>query len=244
MDYTVWNPGQDLNIPVQYTPRSLFHKTENKCALQEHFALPVDKSVPVFSVISRLVEQKGIDLIMDIVPALVQQKAQLIVLGSGDEQLETALRKAAEKYPRNIGVFIGYDEVLAHQIEAGADIFLMPSRFEPCGLNQIYSQRYGTVPIVRHTGGLVDTVTNTTAETLADKTATGFSFQAATPAALWEAVELALHYYRQPDSWTQIVCAGMKQDFSWKRSAQQYIELYQTVLSQHAGEALTGQALP
>jgi starch synthase len=244
VDYTVWNPGRDLNIPVQYNQRSLFHKTENKCALQEHFALPVDNSVPVFSVISRLVEQKGIDLIMDIVPLLVKQNAQLVVLGSGDGQLETALRKAAVKYPRNIGVFIGYDEALAHQIEAGADIFLMPSRFEPCGLNQIYSQRYGTVPIVRHTGGLVDTVTDTTPETLANKTATGFSFQAATPAALGETVQRALLYYREPDTWTQIICAGMKQDFSWKRSAEQYIELYETVLSQHAGEALTGQVLP
>jgi starch synthase len=150
----------------------------------------------------------------------------------------------AGKYPRNIGVFIGYDEALSHQIEAGADIFLMPSRFEPCGLNQIYSQRYGTVPIVRHTGGLVDTVTDTTPETLENKTATGFSFQAATPAALWEAVERALNYYREPDTWTQIVSAGMKQDFSWKRSAELYIELYETVLAQHAGEAITGQVLP
>jgi starch synthase len=244
VDYSVWNPGRDLNIPVQYNHRCLFHKTENKCALQEHFSLPVDNSVPLFSVISRLVEQKGIDLIMDIVPDLVKQNAQLIVLGSGDGQLETAIRKMAGKYPRNIGIFIGYDEALSHQIEAGADIFLMPSRFEPCGLNQIYSQRYGTVPIVRHTGGLVDTVTDTTPETLENKTATGFSFQAATPAALWEAVERALNYYREPDTWTQIVSAGMKQDFSWKRSAELYIELYETVLAQHAGEAITGQVLP
>ncbi|MDH3559856.1 MAG: glycogen synthase GlgA [Gammaproteobacteria bacterium] len=232
-DYTVWNPGRDLHIPVQYNLRSLFHKIENKRDLQEHFALPVDNAVPLFTVISRLVEQKGIDLILEILPDLVKQNAQLVVLGSGDSQLEAALQQASARHPEHIGIHIGYDEVLAHRVEAGADIFLMPSLFEPCGLNQIYSLRYGTVPVVRRTGGLADTIVDTTPETLADKTATGFCFHQASATALWSAVERALAHYRKPDSWAQIMDTGMRQDFSWKRSAQQYVELYTRIIAQH-----------
>ena len=242
VDYSVWNPGRDILIPVQFTARSLTHKVENKQALQEHFKLPVDRTIPVFAVISRLVEQKGIDLILKIVPEFVKQKAQLIILGSGDSKLETGIRDAVKKYPQQVAAHIGYDEALSHHIEAGADIFLMPSRFEPCGLNQIYSQRYGTVPIVRNTGGLVDTVTDTTARTLELKTATGFSFNKAKSTALLKAVERALGYYRQPEIWQQIVCTGMKQDFSWKRSAQLYTELYEVVLAQQADRPITGPA--
>ena len=231
VDYAVWNPGRDLNIPVQFTQRSLFHKTENKSALQERFELPVDKDIPLFAVISRLVEQKGIDLILELVPELVKKGAQLVILGSGDSQLEVDILQAEKKYPQQLGVVIGYDEALAHHIEAGADFFLMPSRFEPCGLNQIYSQRYGTVPIVRHTGGLADTVTDTTPETLDDKTATGFVFSEATATALWGAIERALEHYQDADSWQQIMITGMKQDFSWKRSAEQYLALYEQLLA-------------
>ena len=237
VDYSIWNPGRDILIPVQFTARSLTHKIENKEALQEHFKLPVDRTIPVFAVISRLVEQKGIDLILKIVPDLVKQKAQLIVLGSGDSKLETGIRDAVKKYPQQVAAHIGYDEALSHHIEAGADMFLMPSRFEPCGLNQIYSQRYGTVPIVRNTGGLADTVTDTTAETIESKTATGFSFNKTKASALLKAVERALGYYRQPEIWQQLVCTGMKQDFSWKRSAQLYIKLYETVLTQRKSTA-------
>ena len=242
VDYSVWNPGRDLHIPVQFNARSLIHKLENKQALQEHFGLPVDETIPVFAVISRLVEQKGIDLILDIVPELVKQQAQLIVLGSGDKKLEAGIRDAVTAYPQQVAAHIGYDEALSHHIEAGADIFLMPSRFEPCGLNQIYSQRYGTVPIVRYTGGLADTVTNTTADTLEAKTATGFSFQEATAAALIKAIKRALEHYRQPAIWQQLVCTGMKQDFSWKHSAKLYIALYETVLAQHAGKPIAESA--
>ena len=231
VDYSVWNPGRDLKIPVQFNQRSLFHKIENKRALQEHFNLPVDNNIPLFAVISRLVEQKGIDLVLDIVPRLVEKGAQLIILGSGNSQLEVDILQAEKEYPRQLGVVIGYDEALAHHIEAGADIFLMPSRFEPCGLNQIYSQRYGTVPIVRHTGGLVDTVTDTTPETLADKTASGFAFRKATATALWDAIQRALEHYRDQDGWQQIMTTGMRQDFSWKHSAEQYLALYEQLLA-------------
>jgi len=242
VDYSVWNPGRDILIPVQFNARSLTHKLENKQALQECFKLPVDETIPVLAVISRLVEQKGIDLILDVVPELVKQKAQLVVLGSGDSKLESGIRAAVKKHPKNIAAHIGYDEALSHHIEAGADMFLMPSRFEPCGLNQIYSQRYGTVPIVRHTGGLADTVTDTTPETLETKTATGFSFLNATAPDLKEAIERALGYYRKPAIWQQLVCTGMKQDFSWKRSAQLYIELYETVLGQRTGDTTAESA--
>jgi starch synthase len=242
VDYAVWNPSRDAHIPVKFSARSLPHKLENKRALQKRFALPVANGIPVFATISRLVEQKGIDLIIDIVPDLVAAGAQLTILGSGDLPLEKAIREAAAAYPEHIGVHLGYDEALAHHIEAGADIFLMPSRFEPCGLNQIYSQRYGTVPVVRDTGGLADTVTDTSPETLENKTATGFSFTKSTATALWDAVNRALSCYREPDTWLQIMQAGMKQDFSWKHSAQLYIELYATVLAQHAAEPLTESA--
>jgi starch synthase len=241
VDYNVWNPGRDAHIPVPYTARSLTHKRENKQALQEHFALPADDATPVFAVISRLVEQKGIDLILDIVPRLVRQQAQLIVLGSGDSKLEAAIAAAVTAYPRHVAAHIGYDEALSHHIEAGADMFLMPSRFEPCGLNQIYSQRYGTVPIVRRTGGLADTVTDATPATLEAKTATGFSFTAATAPALMTAVTRALECYRQPLIWEQLVCNGMRQDFSWKRSAQRYLELYEKVLARHAARAVAAR---
>jgi starch synthase len=231
VDYTVWNPGRDLLIPVQFNARSLTHKIENKLALQEHFALPRDEKIPVFATISRLVEQKGIDLILGAIPGIVKQKAQLVVLGSGDSKIETGIRAAVKAYPKQIAARIGYDEALSHHIEAGADIFLMPSRFEPCGLNQIYSQRYGTVPIVRNTGGLADTVTDTTEETLEARTATGFSFSGTTVKDLETTIDRALGYYRQPELWQKIVSNGMKQDFSWKRSALLYLELYETVLA-------------
>jgi starch synthase len=231
VDYSVWSPGRDTQIPVQYSQRCLFHKTENKRALQEHFGLPVDSSRPLFAVISRLVEQKGIDLILEIVPELVNRDAQLVILGSGDPNIESAIGKACVEWPQHIAAFLGYNEALAHHIEAGADIFLMPSRFEPCGLNQIYSQRYGTVPIVRHTGGLADTVTDTNPETLENNTATGFSFTTATAKSLLAAVTRALQYYHAPESWQQIISNGMKQDFSWKRSAEQYLDLFEKILA-------------
>jgi len=241
VDYGVWNPGRDPFIPAQYNVRSLTGKLKNKRALQQHFKLSVADTIPVFAVISRLVEQKGIDLILEIVPKLVMHQAQLIILGTGDSKLEAAIQSAVKAYPQHVAAHIGYDEPLSHHIEAGADIFLMPSRFEPCGLNQIYSQRYGTVPIVRRTGGLADTVTDTTPASIEAKTATGFSFIPATAMALLEAVERALRYYQQPQVWEQLVSTGMRQDFSWRHSAQLYTDLYKKVLMQRsAGSGTLG----
>lgn len=173
-DYDIWNPADDPLIEQPYGPGTQRLKAVNKSALRRHFGLPQDTDAPLFAHIGRLVEQKGIDLLLEALPELMRARAHLIVLGSGECRFEEALRAAAAAHRDRIAVSIGYSEELAHRIEAGADIFLMPSRFEPCGLNQIYSQRYGTVPIVRRTGGLTDTVVDTTEKTIQNKTATGF----------------------------------------------------------------------
>ena len=231
-DYKEWNPAKDSHIPHAFSHTKLAGKAGNKRALQEEFGLPQNPDAPLLGLVSRLVEQKGIDLVKAIIPDLVAQGAQLALIGSGDKRFEQALYQFAHAYPDNISVFIGYNEPKAHRIEAGADMFLMPSRFEPCGLNQIYSLRYGTAPIVRRTGGLADTVADADDENIASKTATGFVFDHPTSEGLRWATERALKLYReQPDLWKQIIITGMKQDFSWKKSAQTYVELYREALS-------------
>jgi starch synthase len=176
--------------------------------------------------VGRLVQQKGVDLVLEALPQLMELPLQLALLGSGEAGYEDGLRRAAEKYPDKLAVTIGYDEPLAHRIEAGSDMFLMPSRFEPCGLNQLYSLRYGTVPIVRPVGGLSDTVVDATPETLEAGTATGVVFDAAQPAALIGALRRALALYADSRRWKRLALTGMQQDFSWRPSAGDYLELY------------------
>lgn len=231
VDYSVWDPRHDPLLPATYNGRSLAGKRRCRQALQQRFDLKGNDSAPLFAHIGRLVEQKGVDLILDCLPKLLAEGAQLVVLGSGDTALETALRSAAAEAPGRVGVHIGYDEALAHLIEAGADSFLMPSRFEPCGLNQLYSLRYGTVPVVHRTGGLADSVVDATEDTLAAGTATGFQFDTPTAEALAGALDRALAARRQPKQWRQLVATGMRQDFSWTRSARSYLELYHRILS-------------
>ncbi len=231
VDYSVWDPRHDPLLPATYNGRSLAGKRRCREALQQRFDLDTNAAAPLFAHIGRLVEQKGVDLILDCLPKLLAEGAQLVVLGSGDARLEAALRAAATKTPGRVGVHIGYDEALAHLIEAGADSFLMPSRFEPCGLNQLYSLRYGTVPVVHRTGGLADSVVDTTEQTLAAGSATGFQFDMPTAEALAGALERALDAWRQPKLWRQLVASGMRQDFSWTRSARSYLELYHRILS-------------
>ncbi|MFI3184353.1 MAG: glycogen synthase GlgA [Methylococcaceae bacterium] len=226
IDMEQWNPETDTNISQPFNRMTLYKKALNKSALQERLALPVDKNIPVFGLISRLVEQKGIDLILECLPEMLTHRIQFVLLGSGNKGLEQRLYNFAEKHPDKISITIGYDEALAHLIEAGADIFLMPSRFEPCGLNQIYSQRYGTIPVVRKTGGLADTVADTLPETLDDNTATGLVFNEASPGALMEAIKRALILYDHPKTWKRLQTNGMRKDFSWTKSAQQYMNLY------------------
>ncbi|HSH28318.1 MAG TPA: glycogen synthase GlgA, partial [Thiohalobacter sp.] len=231
VDYRIWNPAQDPHLPQPYHSRSLAGKAVNKAQLQREFGLPRQPQAPLLAHIGRLVEQKGVDLLLACLPRLLASGAQLVLLGSGQPQLEADLRALRDRYPDRVGLRLDYDEALAHRIEAGADIFVMPSRFEPCGLNQLYSLRYGTVPVVRRTGGLADTVIDADATTLAAGTATGFVFADPTATALEAALRQALALYRQPRVWKQLIRTAMRQDFSWKRSAAQYLELYETALA-------------
>ncbi|UOA10101.1 glycogen synthase GlgA [Methylobacter sp. S3L5C] len=227
IDADQWNPETDPAISERFDSLTLPKKKLNKTALQKQHALPVDNAVPVFVLISRLVEQKGIDLVLECLPEMLTLPLQFILLGKGEKHFEQQLSNFASRYPDKIAITLGYDEDLAHQLEAGADVFLMPSKFEPCGLNQLYSQRYGTVPIVRKTGGLADTVIDVLPVTLNNKAATGFVFNQATSGSLMEAIKRALIVYSQPEIWKQIQTNGMQKDYSWNNSAKEYMGLYE-----------------
>jgi starch synthase len=183
-------------------------------------------------VIARLTSQKGLDLIEQIIPRLMEMDLQLVILGTGDPPHEANLRTLQARYPGRIGLRIGFDEGLAHRIEGGADIFVMPSRYEPCGLSQLYSLRYGTVPIVTRTGGLIDTVVPLNPETLRTGSATGFHVEAMTPKALLDAVRAAVSTYGRPEMWNQLVKTGMKYDVSWGRSAKSYESLFVSLIDE------------
>jgi starch synthase len=226
IEVSQWDPSSDRLIAQRYDADRLTSKAFNKEALQERLGLPQERRVPLLGMVSRLTQQKGIDLVIEVAREIVGLPAQLVVLGSGERALEAALAAVAKANAQRIAVRIGYDEPLAHLIEAGADVFLMPSRFEPCGLNQMYSQRYGTPPVARATGGLADTIVDATPAALADGTATGFLFAEETPVALLAAIERALDLYRAPKEWRQIQRAGMATDFSWGAAARKYAEVY------------------
>ncbi len=230
IDARAWNPARDPHLASPYSLRRLAHKAPNKAALQQEFNLPVDTDVALLGLASRLVHQKGIDLVLAALPELLKLPVQFVAIGSGEPEYERALRAAAVRSPERVAVLAGYDEAVAHRIQAGADIFLMPSRFEPCGLSQLYSLRYGTVPIVRRVGGLANTVTDATPDTLAAGTATGIVFDAPTPAALVHAVQRALALRRDARFWKQMQLTGMRQDFSWRHSAGEYLRLYDAAL--------------
>lgn len=230
IDTEQWDPSVDPNLARRYTVNTLQDKAANKTAVQASFSLPERPSVPVVGMVGRLVEQKGIDLVIECLPRLVTMPLQLVVLGSGEARYAQALEDWSRRHSDRLSVHIGYDEGLAHLIEGGADMFLMPSRFEPCGLNQMYSLRYGTIPIVRRTGGLADTVVDATAENLASGTATGIVFERPREPDLLEALRRALALYAQPGVWHQLQVAGMGQDFSWTRSASEYVALYRRAL--------------
>lgn len=234
IDYQVWAPATDPLILQNYDRDRFSLKAENKLDLQREFGLPRSEDAFVLGYIGRLVDQKGVDLILAILPELLHDpRIQFMVVAAGERQTEQALLDIAANHPRQVGVFIGYDEVRAHRIEAGCDTFLMPSRFEPCGLNQIYSLRYGTPPIVHRTGGLADTVTQATPEAIAQGTATGFLFDEPTAPALLCAIRQALKLYREdPDGWRQLAIAGMSQDLSWEASARQYFQLYADAIAE------------
>ena len=226
IDDAEWDPARDTFISKAYSWRQPRHKIANKLALQQELGLPPDTATPLIGMVGRLVQQKGIDLVLDALSGLLQRPLQLAVLGGGEAGYEETLRLQAARHADRLAVRIGYNEGLAHRIEAGSDIFLMPSRFEPCGLNQIYSLRYGTVPIVRRVGGLADTVVDTTDENIANGKATGIVFQEAHASALLGAVDRALALWKNTDRWKRIMLTGMRQDFSWRRRAAEYWQLY------------------
>ncbi|MCG8045298.1 MAG: glycogen synthase GlgA [Candidatus Thiodiazotropha endolucinida] len=233
IDYHEWDPLSDRHIDTPYSAESFADKRNNKLALQQEYGLPEDENIQLFGYIGRLVDQKGVDLILQVLPGIMDAGAQMVMLGSGNKDLEHALEKISNRYHSRVGVFIGYDEGLSHRIEAGCDSFIMPSRFEPCGLNQMYSLRYGTVPIVRRTGGLADTVVDVNPTTLVNGSATGFVFDNADGSSLWGAMEHAINFYRRSATdWEILARAGMQQDFSWEASAQHYLELYQTAIDE------------
>jgi starch synthase len=226
VDTDDWNPETDPTLSANFNHSRLNKKLINKTALQQRLSLPINKKIPVFGLISRLVEQKGIDLLLDCLPEVLDMPIQLVVLGGGDKNFEKKLLDFAEANPKKMAVKIGYDESLAHLIEAGADIFLMPSRYEPCGLNQMYSQLYGTIPIVSKVGGLADTVIDALPETLGNKTATGIIFEGALSGTFLEAIKRAVMLYSQSETWKQMQINGMQKDFSWQKSAEQYLTIY------------------
>ncbi|MFM1908354.1 MAG: hypothetical protein RLZZ591_2031 [Pseudomonadota bacterium] len=235
VDGAIWNPAADAQIAAPYEADALAGKAKCKAALQAEMGLHPDPGAPLLAVVSRLTSQKGLDLLLAALPALLQDHhehpAQLVVQGSGDAGLEAAFRHAATQHAGRVAVSFTYDEALAHRIIAGADAMLVPSRFEPCGLTQLYALRYGTVPIVRSVGGLADTVVDASHEAVQVDRATGFMFGPATAPALASAMAHAIHAYHQPVHWRKIMRRGMAQNFSWETAASQYLALYDDALA-------------
>ncbi len=226
-----WSPVNDPLLPHHYHADDLSGKAANKHALRNRLGLHHAPERPLIGLIGRLAYQKGLDLVLPVLPNILAEGAQVVLLGSGDKGMEQHLRELAQRYQGQLSVTIGYDEALAHQIEAGSDLFLMPSRFEPCGLNQLYSMCYGTLPIVRRTGGLADTVIDVTPTHLDQGIATGFVFDYEDPAILLNTVQRALVLYRSPELWRYVQQTAMRRDFSWTKSAGDYLDLYQHLLA-------------
>lgn len=230
IDHNTWNPATDPYLRHNYDASSLQQKALNKSDLQCELGLAVRTDCPLVGIVGRLVEQKGLELILPVLEQMLDLPVQMAVLGTGDPLYEQQLQALANAHPDSMAVVLAYNESLAHGIEAAADIFLMPSLFEPCGLNQLYSLRYGTVPVVREVGGLADTVVDANAQTLESGTATGFVFREPAPAELLGAVRRAADLWYETASWQQLQRNAMAQDFSWQQSADRYLELYRSVI--------------
>ncbi len=221
IDTDVWDPASDQHLVKNYDRESLAGKLDNKLALQRQFGLREDASMPMLGMISRLVEQKGLEIILQAMPQLLRLPLQLVILGSGQASYEQALLEVAKANPASVAVKIGYDEQLSHLIEAAADAYLMPSMFEPCGLNQLYSLRYGTIPLATAVGGLADSVVD-----YSQPNATGFMLSEFTAGALLVAVNRMLYVYNTPPAWKRLQLNAMQQDHSWSQSASAYLDLY------------------
>lgn len=234
IDTSVWNPSADAHLHQTYDAVTLERKRSNKLALQRRMGLPEDPDAFLMGMVSRMTDQKGVDLVISALPELLKEGGQVVALGAGTPAMETAWREATHVWPEQAASFIGFDESLAHLIEAGADVFLMPSRFEPCGLNQMYSQRYGTPPIVHATGGLADAVLDAASEPGQPSVSTGFKMNEPTAEALVLAVRRARALYADKDSWGTVCRNGMAQDFSWEASASAYVDLYASLVARGA----------
>jgi starch synthase len=228
IDYQVWDPGSDRLIPYPYDLQHPSGKEENKKALLERFGLPFRSGMPVVAMVSRITEQKGLDLVNVAFDDIMAAGCVFVLLGQGDDRFQQFFKKMVKKYAGRVGVSFSFDESLAHLIIAGADIFLMPSRFEPCGLTQLYSLRYGTVPVVSATGGLVDTIEPVKAK---GERGTGFFLPALTSKGLVQTLKLAIRTYNDPKTWNRLQKNGMKKDFSWEVSAKKYVQLYVRCMS-------------
>lgn len=228
IDKNVWNPEKDKLIPNKYSSKNIETKLENKKELAERFNIPFDEKIPIIGLISRLYDSKGFDLVQKAFADIMKMDVQVILLGTGDSKYHTFFEKMAGKYPKKFACYLGFNDELAHLIEAGADIFLMPSRYEPCGLNQMYSLVYGTVPLVRETGGLADIVSKYNEKT---EEGVGFTFKNYNAADMVKELKRAVKLFEDKKTWQKLMKAGMKSDFGWESSAKKYIELYKTMLS-------------
>jgi starch synthase len=239
VDYNTWNPANDPHLAAKYDVSNWqAGKAACKAALQRELGLPESPRTPVVALVGRLADQKGWDLVLEVMRRwTTDMDVQWVILGTGEPYYHEAIGQIAREFPNRVAAQLEFSDPLAHRIEAGADIFLMPSRYEPCGLNQLYSLKYGTVPVVRATGGLVDTVTDLTPETLASRTATGFSFEAQNTSVLEMTLRrAALAYWQDEAAWRQLIETGMQQDWSWHASAQRYVEVYASACRRHHQE--------
>ncbi len=233
VDYSIWNPETDKQIPFAYSKDQLEGKLKNKEYLLLLFGIPFKAEVPLIGIVSRIVEQKGFDIFVDSLLQLTEIDAQWIILGSGEDKYEDMFHSLVNQYPQKFGAYIGFNNELSHLVEAGVDIFLMPSRYEPCGLNQIYSLKYGTVPVVRNTGGLADTITDYRKN---KEIGNGFSFNEYSGKELASTLKDAVEFFQQKDEWKKIQFNGMMADFSWEDSANEYLKLYKKVIKKKISE--------
>jgi starch synthase len=225
-DYRIWDPAIDAHLPANFNLQNIAGKRVCKTALQGELGLEVDSEAALAVIVSRITEQKMADVIVDTLPRIIENGAQCAVVGDGDRLLERRFELAAQQHPGRIAVRIGYEEPLAHRVLAGGDILLHPARFEPCGLTQLYAMRYGTLPVVRNTGGLCDTVVDATDRSVRQGTATGFAFESVNSADMLHCIERALALYSQPFAWRKVQRQAMAQDFGWSESARHYLALY------------------
>ncbi|SNB47712.1 glycogen synthase GlgA [Geobacter sp. DSM 9736] len=228
LDYSIWDPAHDRNLAKNYTPTAISGRTANKLALQKQLGLEQKVETPLVAMVTRLVSQKGIDLVVELLPQLAEQNLQLVILGNGDRRYVDAIESFRQTHPGKIALSTGFNGSLAHRIYAGSDIFMMPSQFEPCGLGQLIALRYGSVPLVHSTGGLKDTVTD---QRDSARDHLGFTFTDYSSAGLWEAMERALQIFGENrQEWKKLMRRGMNADYSWAKSAVKYEELYRLAL--------------